>query len=83
MFSDGANRCPFCGAEIRRSVWDKCVLPAWAGIEDANRDLEQEYTGYPDTALSQIEYQTRKPINAKKPHFFEEHNPYKDCPNLD
>ena len=56
-----ANICPFCRAEIRRSVSERCVIPPWAGMEDANRDLQQEYTGYSDAQLFQIEYQINKP----------------------
>lgn len=55
-----ANRCPFCYAEIRRSIWDKIVIPAWGTMEDANRDLQNEHTGYNNVPLFQIEYQTHK-----------------------
>ena len=65
--SQDANKCPFCHAEIRRSVWDRIVLPAYGTLEDCNRDLQQEYTGYPDTTLFQIEYQTNKPQVSKRP----------------
>lgn len=62
-----ANRCPFCGAEIRRSVWDMCVIPAYGTMEDANLDMIREYTGYPGTSLFQIEYQAnRQKIHIRK-----------------
>lgn len=80
MHHPTANICPFCGEEIRRSVWEHCVLPAWGLMEDTNRDLQQEYTGYPDTQLFQIEYQTNKPRVHKA---MTDYNPYKDCPNID
>lgn len=81
-----ANRCPFCGAEVKRSTWDKIIVPAWGTMEDANRDLQQEYTGYPNTTLFQIEYQAHKPQISKRPDaVFPKtgpRNPYENCPNI-
>ena len=64
-----ANRCPFCQAQIRRSIWDKIVLPAYGTLEDANRDLLNEHTGYDNVPLFQIEYQTHRPVTTKKSVF--------------
>ncbi len=41
-------------------------MPAYGTLEDCNRDLLQEYTGYADAQLFQIEYQANKPHNVKR-----------------
>lgn len=60
-----ANVCPNCFAEIPRGIWERCVIPAWGGIEDANRDLQQTHTGYLYTSLFQIGYQATKPYEIE------------------
>lgn len=65
VFHPAASRCPFCFAEIRRSTWEKIVIPAWGAMEDANRDLQNEHTGYKNTPLFQLEYQAHRPIRRK------------------
>jgi len=41
-----ANCCPHCFAEIDRQTWGRQIIPAFAALEDANRELLKDHAGY-------------------------------------
>lgn len=41
-----ANQCPHCFAEIDRQTWERQIIPAFGEMEDANRELVKDSTGY-------------------------------------
>ena len=43
---DSARQCPHCFSEIARDVWQRNVIPAFCEVDDANRELYKEHTGY-------------------------------------
>lgn len=51
-----ANICPFCFSELPRREWERIVLTAFEELEDANRELIKEHTGYNDIPLFQVGY---------------------------
>lgn len=46
MEDERANQCPHCFAEIDRQTWDQQIVPAFLGMDDANRELMKDSTGY-------------------------------------
>lgn len=44
-----AKTCPMCGESIDGQTWEKQVLPAFAAMEDANRELFKAHTGFHGT----------------------------------
>lgn len=53
--SEDARRCPHCQAEIDGQLWEKSVIPAFASLQDANRELFKHSVGY-HTPLFQVDY---------------------------
>ncbi|MBQ9732782.1 MAG: hypothetical protein IJV74_00945 [Clostridia bacterium] len=51
-----ANVCPYCYTTLPREIWERIVLPAFGELEDANRELVKEHSGYVDVPLFQIGY---------------------------
>lgn len=43
---DRARQCPHCSAKIDRQDWTKEVLPAFAAMMDANREIAKTHSGY-------------------------------------
>ncbi len=44
--SDTARQCPHCFNSIDRQTWERQIIPAFAGMEDANRELVKDHSGY-------------------------------------
>lgn len=44
--NDKARECPHCFSKIGRHTWEKQVIPAFAAVSDANRELYKDSTGY-------------------------------------
>ena len=61
-----ANKCPYCFAELPRDTWERIVVPAFGELEDANRELYKEHSGYIDTPLFQIGYTPSKPYKREE-----------------
>ena len=61
-----ANMCPYCYAELPRDTWERIVIPAFGELEDANRELIKEHSGYVDTPLFQICYAPSKAFRKNK-----------------
>lgn len=41
-----ANQCPHCFKEIDRQTWEKQIIPAWAAMDYAGRELFKDHTGF-------------------------------------
>ena len=54
---DHLRVCPHCYKEIDRQTWQRQILPAYGALEDANRELVKDHTGYPGVALFTVTYQ--------------------------
>lgn len=44
--ADTAKTCPRCGEQVDAHTWATQVLPAFGMMEDANRELHKDATGY-------------------------------------
>lgn len=44
--NEKARECPHCSHGIERQTWQNQILPAFAALEDANRELFKDHTGY-------------------------------------
>lgn len=53
---DEHRECPRCNAEIDAQLWKTAVIPAFCEMEDANRELYKDHTGY-DHPLFKIDYE--------------------------
>lgn len=47
-----AKTCPMCGESINQQTWEKELLPAFGALEDANRELFKDHTGYHGTLFT-------------------------------
>ena len=47
--------CPHCHEQIDGQDWDRQILPAFAAMADANRELYKTHTGY-GTPLFSVDY---------------------------
>ena len=47
-----AKTCPMCGESINQQTWEKELLPAFGAMEDANRELFKDHTGYHGTLFT-------------------------------
>lgn len=52
---NGGRTCPHCSKTIDRQTWEKQVVPAFHALDDANRELVKDHTGY-HTTLFEISY---------------------------
>lgn len=52
MKYDKARTCPHCLQSVERQTWDKQILPAFGMLDDANRELFKDHTGYHKTLFS-------------------------------
>lgn len=43
---DTARQCPHCFKEISAFTWQSEIIPAFASMMDANRELKKVHTGY-------------------------------------
>ena len=50
-----ANQCPHCFNEIDRQTWEKQLLPAFSAMDDGNRELFKDSSGY-GTVLFRADY---------------------------
>ncbi len=57
---DHLRVCPHCCKEIDRQTWNRQIIPAFGALEDANRELYKDHTGYPGVALFTVEYRVNK-----------------------
>ena len=57
---DHLRMCPHCCKEIDRQTWNRQIIPAFGALEDANRELYKDHTGYPGVALFTVEYRVNK-----------------------
>ena len=46
--ADAARTCPNCGLQIGSQTWQNQVVPAFAMMSDANREIIKDHTGYGD-----------------------------------
>ena len=46
MKYDKARTCPHCLQHIERQTWEKQILPAFGMLDDVNRELFKDHTGY-------------------------------------
>ncbi len=56
VHEDHRRVCPRCEKEIDRQTWRKVIIPALGTMEDASRELEKDYTGYPGAGLFSLSY---------------------------
>lgn len=40
------RQCPHCHAEIDKQTWERQIVPAFGALDDANRELLKDHTGY-------------------------------------
>lgn len=52
---DRINQCPHCFSMIDRQTWDNQIIPAFGEMQDANRELVKDSTGY-NSKLFQVEF---------------------------
>lgn len=64
--------CPHCFKAIERQTWEKQIIPAFLALDDANRELVKDSSGY-HTPLFEVSYEADSVFR----------NGYEDCPNLD
>lgn len=43
MKSDTERVCPYCGKEIRQTIWEKVVIPGFERMEQVDNALAVEY----------------------------------------
>ena len=55
MKDERANQCPHCFAEVDRQTWTRQIVPGFGHMEDANRELLKDSTGY-DSPLFGVDY---------------------------
>lgn len=60
---DHLRMCPHCFQEIDRQTWNRQVVPAYGALEDANRELYKDHTGYTGAGLFTVEYLQHSPDN--------------------
>lgn len=68
---DYASTCPHCFKSIERQTWEKQIVPAFHALDDANRELLKDYTGY-HVPLFEVSY---KADTVSK-------NGYENCLNI-
>lgn len=69
---DNAHTCPHCFKSIDGQTWEKQIIPAFHTLDDANRELIKDHTGY-HTPLFEVSYEADSVFR----------NGYENCPNLD
>jgi len=57
--ADTARQCPHCFMSIDAQTWTKQIIPAFASMDDANRELEKDHSGY-HTPLFDVSYTAGK-----------------------
>lgn len=68
---DYARTCPHCFKAIERQTWEKQIVPAFHALDDANRELVKDSSGY-NTPLFEVSYEADSVFR----------NGYENCPNL-
>lgn len=68
---DYARTCPHCFKAIEKQTWDKQIIPAFLALDDANRELVKDSSGY-HTPLFEVSYEADSVFR----------NGYVNCPNL-
>ncbi len=53
---DRARQCPHCFAEINKNIWEKSIIPGFASLSDANRELWNDYTGLLTRQMFTVDY---------------------------
>lgn len=53
---DYGRTCPRCFKAIERQTWEKQVIPAFHALDDANRELVKDHTGY-NLPLFEVSYE--------------------------
>lgn len=43
---DSSRTCPHCFSEVDTQTWDRQIVPAFGAVDDANRELFKDATGY-------------------------------------
>ena len=69
---DYPRTCPHCFKAIERQTWEKQIIPAFLALDDANRELVKDSSGY-HTPLFEGSYEADSVFR----------NGYENCPNLD
>lgn len=69
---DCPRTCPHCFKAIEKQTWDKQIIPAFLALDDANRELVKDSSGY-HTPLFEVNYEADSVFR----------NGYENCPNLD
>lgn len=64
--------CPHCFKAIEKQTWDKQIIPAFLALDDANRELVKDSSGY-HTPLFEVSYEADTVFR----------NVYGSCPNID
>lgn len=67
-----ARTCPHCFKAIERQTWEKQIIPAFHALDDANREIVKDSSGY-HTPLFEVSYEADSVFR----------NGYENCPNLD
>ena len=52
---DAARACPHCFKSIDSQTWERQVVPAFHALDDANRELFKDTTGY-RVPLFEVDY---------------------------
>lgn len=55
MKEERSNQCPHCFSEIDRQTWDGQIVPAFAALDDANREIVKDCLGY-GTQMFRVDY---------------------------
>ena len=61
-----------CLKAIEKQTWDKQIIPAFYALDDANRELVKDSSGY-HAPLFEVSYEADSVFR----------NGYENCPNLD
>lgn len=69
---DYPRTCPHCFKAIERQTWEKQIIPAFLALDDANRELVKDSSGY-HIPLFEVSYEADTVFR----------NGYENCPNLD
>lgn len=69
---DYPRTCPHCFKAIEGQTWEKQIIPAFLALDDANRELVKDSSGY-HTPLFEVSYEADSVFR----------NGYENCPNLD
>lgn len=43
---NAGRACPHCFKEIEQQSWERQIIPAFHALDDANRELAKDHTGY-------------------------------------